>query len=69
MNKGPRVALTVRLPFDEYRECAIRAKARNWSMSDYIGYCVTRELTPGKRKAKAAGAPPANVTLREFSDA
>ena len=40
--------LTVRLPVDEYREVATRARARGWSMSDYAGWCIANELS-GKR--------------------
>lgn len=43
-HRGPRMPLTVRLPFDLYKEVAIRARARNWSLSDYVTYCVAREL-------------------------
>lgn len=43
-HRGRRVQATVRLPFDEYREVAVRARARGWSMSDYIGWCVARQL-------------------------
>lgn len=40
--------ITVRLPVDEYREVALRARARGWSLSDYIGWCVVKELKPHK---------------------
>ena len=60
MNKGKRVALTVRLPFDEYREVAVRARGRNWSLSDYVGFCVRRELDPKTRKS-------ANVSVNEYA--
>jgi hypothetical protein len=66
MHKGDRIATTVRLPYDEYRECAVRAKARNWSMSDYIGYCVTRELDPSKRKQKSSGKLSEHALMRDF---
>lgn len=48
-SKGNRLPITIRLPFDLYREVAIRARGRNWSMSDYIGFCVAKELS-GKYK-------------------
>ena len=41
--RGPRIALTIRLPFDLYREVGLRAEARNWSMSDFVAYCVERD--------------------------
>jgi hypothetical protein len=37
--------MTVRLPFDMYREMNVRAEARNWSMSDYVAWCVAKELS------------------------
>jgi hypothetical protein len=43
--RGNRIALTIRLPYDLYREVAIRAGARNWSLSDYVTWCVARELS------------------------
>lgn len=39
------MALTVRLPFELYREVALRAGARNWSLSDYVTFCVAREVS------------------------
>lgn len=50
-HKGNRVALTIRLPFDLYREVAIRARGRNWSMSDYVSFCVAKELSGKYRRA------------------
>jgi hypothetical protein len=44
-HRGNRIPITIRLPFDLYREVSIRARARNWSMSDYIGWCVAKELS------------------------
>jgi len=62
--KGQRVALTIRLPIDDYREVAIRAKARGWSMSDYVNYCVG--VTTGTRKNTRVGENP--VRTRELVD-
>ena len=45
-HRGRRVQATVRLPVDEYREVATRARARGWSMSDYIGWCVAQQVRP-----------------------
>jgi len=45
-HKGRRVKLTVRLPYDLAAECAVRAKARRWNMSEYIGWCVENTLNP-----------------------
>lgn len=44
-HRGNRIPITIRLPFDLYREVSIRARARNWSMSDFIGFCVAKELS------------------------
>lgn len=44
-HRGTRIQVTVRLPYDEYREVASRARRRGWSMSDYVGWCVAKELT------------------------
>lgn len=66
-HRGPRMQLTVRLPLDEYREVAVRAQGRGWSMSDYIAYCVARTL--GTRKVHRATAPGVvNSSFREFPD-
>ena len=50
--------MTVRLPYDEYREVASRARRRGWSMSDYVGWCVAKELTG---KANGRGELPKSV--------
>ncbi|HEY6414823.1 MAG TPA: hypothetical protein VIX41_01255 [Acidimicrobiales bacterium] len=56
-SRGPRIATTVRMPYDEYREMARRARARGWSMSDYIAYCVAQQVrVKGKRGGKPATA-------------
>lgn len=69
--RSPRMGITVRLPVEEYREVAARAKRRNWSMSDYIGYCVTRELKGANarpRKTHAQMGPMDLAELRDFGD-
>ena len=55
-NRGARIALTIRLPFDVYREVSVRAKARNWSMSDYVAWCVAKEIS-GKYVPSRVGTP------------
>ena len=67
MNKGPRIATTVRLPFDHYREAILRAKARNWSMSDYVGWCVAKEVDP-KARDRATGSSKAYLPPLEVAD-
>lgn len=49
-HRGTRIQMTVRLPYDEYREVAARARRRGWSMSDYVGWCVGKELTGKSNK-------------------
>ena len=66
--KGPRKEITVRLALDDYREAAVRARARNWSMSDYIGYCVARELDPSKRRQKVTNHLSPYATLATFDE-
>lgn len=61
--------MTIRLPYDEYREVAVRARARNWSLSDYVGYCVVRELSPKDAKAHVTTRAAEHVVLRDFGDA
>lgn len=72
VSRGPRIAITVRLPFDEYREVARRARNRRWSMSDYVGYCISRELRgrPQIEKVnKDVVTTPADLALmREFPE-
>jgi hypothetical protein len=48
--RGKRIRVTARLPPDDFREAATRARNRGWSMSDYVAYCVAREV--GSRRAK-----------------
>jgi hypothetical protein len=57
--------LTVRLPYDLYREVSRRAETRGWSISDYVAYCVGREvlgkvagraITPRRGRALASVA-------------
>jgi hypothetical protein len=55
-NRGPRIALTIRLSYDLYREVAGRAKARNWSMSDFVSWCVAKEIS-GRFIAKERAHP------------
>jgi hypothetical protein len=54
--RGPRIPITVRLAVDDYREVAVRARGRNWSLSDYIGWCVAQQLNP-KAKQNASHTP------------
>jgi len=49
-HRGARIQMTVRLPPDEYREVSIRARGRGWSMSDYVGWCVAKELRPNNAR-------------------
>jgi len=69
MNKGPRIATTVRLPFDHYREAAQRAKGRNWSLSDYVGWCVAKEVDPKNTRDRATGGSKEYLPPLEASDA
>jgi len=48
--RGPRIALTIRLPYDIYREVCVRAEARNWSLSDFVSFCVAKEISGKFRK-------------------
>lgn len=66
-HRGQRVALTIRLPYDEYREVAVRAKGRGWSMSDYIGYCVGREVKSKAHKQRVTEGQSLHVD-RVFRD-
>lgn len=71
-SKGRRIALTIRLPYDEYREVAVRALQRNWSLSDYVGFCVLRELKGAHKVKEKVGAAKASLARgldREFEDA
>lgn len=43
-SRGRRIRVTARLPYDEFREASIRQQRLGWSMSDFIAYCVRREL-------------------------
>jgi len=57
-HRGNRIAITIRLPFDLYREVSIRARARNWSMSDYIGFCVAKELSGQYKRTEVVRETP-----------
>lgn len=37
---------TVRLAYDDYREVALRARARGWSINDFIAWCVAKQVSP-----------------------
>jgi hypothetical protein len=39
-----KVMVTCRLPWDVFREAAVRSKTKGWSLSRYITWCVMREL-------------------------
>lgn len=66
--RGQRVPITVRLPVDEYREVCIRAKKRRWSLSDYIGYCVEREII-GRGQADTRTLPKGDEALfRQYEE-
>jgi len=45
LGRGRRIAVTVRLPFDLYREVASRADFKGWSMSDYVNWCIAKEVS------------------------
>jgi hypothetical protein len=60
------VPLTIRLPYDVYREVAARSRSREWSMSHYVTHCVRRELGSAKR---ARPTRVANHNLELVSDA
>ena len=49
--KGRRVKLTIRLPHDVHQEAALRAAARRWDMSTYIGWCVENQQNPARVRA------------------
>lgn len=76
-HRGNRIQLTIRLPVDEYREASVRARARGWSLSDFVGYCVAREIA-GKRSTKnplklpttdrVRTQPMPQVAMRDFDD-
>jgi hypothetical protein len=65
-SKGKRIALTVRLPFDEYREVSVRARGRGWSLSDYVGFCVAREI--GGRGRGVNESVPVNAVMRQWAE-
>jgi hypothetical protein len=50
--KGRRIKLTVRLPYDVHAEAAVRAKARRWNMSEYVGWCVEQAVNPSRVRAQ-----------------
>jgi hypothetical protein len=66
-HRGSRLQITVRLPVDEYREVAVRARARGWSLSDYIGWCVVKELSPDK-KGRAGPQDPLGLSTGHAAD-
>ena len=75
--RGPRQRVTVRLPYDEYREAAVRARQRGWSFSDYVGYCVAKELgvARGSRRGTGGGtrshhplSPHTARVIRDFDE-
>lgn len=67
-SRGPRLRVTARLPVDVFREAALRASQRGWSMSDYISFCVSREIQGQKKPSRVATGTPAYVTLPDFDD-
>lgn len=38
------VAITVRLPYDVYREVVARARTREWSLNHYLVHCIRGEI-------------------------
>jgi hypothetical protein len=68
--RGPRLRLTVRLPYDEAKEVFRRARARNWSVSDYVAFCIAREI--GVKTARERGghhvSPYAAQNMRSEDD-
>jgi len=66
-SKGHRIALTIRLPYDDYRKVAVRAKDRGWSLSQYVAYCVGLELGRTNRSAvrRAPGLHDLTPTIPE----
>jgi hypothetical protein len=67
--RGKRIRVTARLPPDDFREAATRAKNRGWSMSDFIGFCVAREVRNHHRPKRHAGKTPLTYpTVVEHED-
>lgn len=60
-----RVAITVRLPYDQYREVVARAQGREWSIAHYVSHCIGRELGSKATKGHNRGV----ALAREVSDA
>jgi len=57
-SKGRRTRATVRLPYDVAAAAAIKAKARRWSMSEYIAFCVERALAADARRGPNGSKEP-----------
>lgn len=49
--------MTVRLPFDDFQEAAVRARARGWNMSQYVAWCVANQLRPVQLRHDEARDP------------
>ena len=66
--RGKRIPCTTRLSYDEYREVVKRAKARGWSISDYLAYCARREILGGRKHAGGGKSPHTALLLAEATD-
>lgn len=61
-----KVAVTLRLPYDQYREVAERARKREWSINHYVSHCIAREIG---RKARPDRSRVGNRNIELVRDA
>jgi len=61
-----KIAVTIRLPYDTYKEVVHRARKREWSMNHYVAHCIESELV-GSRKPDRRRVP--NIALEMIRDA
>lgn len=61
--KGVRARVTVRVPIDDFREAATRARSRRWSMSEYVAYCIEREIRPTPNRGTNNRSPYVPVAI------
>jgi len=54
------------MPVDVFREASLRAGARRWNFSDYVAWCVEKEVGMARLKALREQDP---TTLRDEIDA
>jgi hypothetical protein len=61
-----KLRATVYLPFEVYREAAIRAERRGWSLSQYLTWCAAQQVRRDAQTGRLVSAEVQALLEREI---